>query len=268
VTAVFSWSYRQLKPDAARVFRLAGLHPGPDGDAYAAAAMTGASLEQIRRTMDLLLRAHLIHPARPGRYRLHDLLYAYAASLATAVEDPADDSRRVLARLFDYYLATAAAAMDRLHPAEMHRRPRVPPLMTPAPCFPDSAAARAWLDAERPALIAAALHAASHGWPGYAVDLAATLYRYLADGYHSDALAVHSHACQAARQAGDQDGEARARHGLGIVHAHLGRYEQAATHFEQALSLSRQAGNLDGQARALNNLGTARWTAWATLTSG
>ena len=30
VRAVFSWSYRQLSPDAARLFRLLGLHPGPD----------------------------------------------------------------------------------------------------------------------------------------------------------------------------------------------------------------------------------------------
>ena len=37
VTAVFSWSYRSLPPDAARAFRLAGLHPGPDADAYGAA---------------------------------------------------------------------------------------------------------------------------------------------------------------------------------------------------------------------------------------
>ena len=30
VTAVFSWSYRQLSDPAARLFRLLGLHPGPD----------------------------------------------------------------------------------------------------------------------------------------------------------------------------------------------------------------------------------------------
>ena len=30
VRAVFSWSYRHLDADAARAFRLVGLHPGPD----------------------------------------------------------------------------------------------------------------------------------------------------------------------------------------------------------------------------------------------
>jgi NB-ARC domain len=36
VTAVFSWSYRQLSDPAARLFRLLGLHPGPDITAPAA----------------------------------------------------------------------------------------------------------------------------------------------------------------------------------------------------------------------------------------
>ncbi len=43
VRAVFSWSYRHLDAEAARAFRLAGPAPGPDLDAYAAAALTGTS---------------------------------------------------------------------------------------------------------------------------------------------------------------------------------------------------------------------------------
>jgi hypothetical protein len=39
VRAVFSWSYQSLDPDAARAFRLAGLHPGADFEMYAAAAL-------------------------------------------------------------------------------------------------------------------------------------------------------------------------------------------------------------------------------------
>ena len=68
VRAVFSWSYQHLDADAARTFRLLGLHPGPDFDAYAAAALTGAGLERARQMLDVLARAHLIQHARPGRY--------------------------------------------------------------------------------------------------------------------------------------------------------------------------------------------------------
>ena len=41
VRAVFSWSYRQLSPTAARMFRLLGLHPGPDISVRAAASLAG-----------------------------------------------------------------------------------------------------------------------------------------------------------------------------------------------------------------------------------
>ncbi len=46
VRAVFSWSYEHLDPDAARAFRLLGLHPGPDFEQYAVAALTGTTLAQ------------------------------------------------------------------------------------------------------------------------------------------------------------------------------------------------------------------------------
>ena len=39
--AVFSWSYRTLTPAAARMFRLLGLHPGPDISSLAAASLVG-----------------------------------------------------------------------------------------------------------------------------------------------------------------------------------------------------------------------------------
>ena len=41
VRAVFSWSYRTLSPEAARLFRLLGLHPGPDLAFGAAASIAG-----------------------------------------------------------------------------------------------------------------------------------------------------------------------------------------------------------------------------------
>ena len=79
---MFSWSYRHLPADAARAFRLAGLHPGPDFDAYAVAALTGVTATQARDVLALLARAHLIHPVGAGRYGMHDLLRAYACQLA------------------------------------------------------------------------------------------------------------------------------------------------------------------------------------------
>jgi tetratricopeptide (TPR) repeat protein len=189
---------------------------------------------------------------------MHDLLRTYAAGLATAAEsagEPPEEPRSALERLFDYYAATAAAAMDRLHPGERHRRPRIPPVTTPTPDMADPDAARAWLDTEVECLVVVAAYTAHNGWPAHAVRLSRTLFRYLAGGRHAQALTVHGHACRAARKAQDPAGEAHALSNLGTAHGQLGQHVRAIGCFRQAHDLARQAGDRVGQARALGNLG-------------
>ena len=256
VRAVFSWSYLHLPAEAARAFRLLGLHPGPDLDPYAAAALTHTSVEQAQHLLDLLARAHLVQPAGPGRYGMHDLLRAYGTYLA-AGEDSEQERRRALTRLFDHYLATASAAMDTLHPAEQHRRPRIGPPATPTPLVANPATARAWLDAERVTLTTVCAHTASRSWPEHTAGLASTLFRYLeVGGHYPDAVAIHTHALCAARDAG---GEAHALTNLGVIYFRQGRYGQAVEHHQQALILFREIGDQAGEANALDNLGTVYW---------
>jgi DNA-binding SARP family transcriptional activator/Tfp pilus assembly protein PilF len=255
VRAVFSWSYQHLDAGAARAFRLAGLHPGPDLDGYAAAALTASTVDQADHVLALLARAHLLQSAGPGRYNMHDLLRAYASELVT-VQDGDEKQQAALTRLFDHYLHTAAVAMDTLFPGERHRRPRISPPATPVPPVTDSAVALAWLDAERATLVAVAVHAASHGWPGHATRLAATLFRYLDNGGHNpEAITIHSQARHAARHAGDPTAEAEALTSLAVLDLRQGRHLQAAAHLQQGLALFRDAGDRSGEVRALGNLG-------------
>ncbi|HEY7101495.1 MAG TPA: tetratricopeptide repeat protein [Mycobacteriales bacterium] len=254
VRAVFSWSICHLPVEAARVFRLFGLHPGEHADAYAVAALAGIGLPAARRALDLLTRAHLVHLVGLGRYGMHDLLRAYAADQA-ATEHTASERQAALTRLFDYYLAGAATAMDTLHPAERHRRPRVARPSTPVPDLSNPDTARAWLDGERSTLVAVAGYAATRQLPGYAVRLSVLLFRYLDGGHYADGAALHGHAVHAAQQIGDRSGEAQATLGLGGVCMQLGQHDAAAGHFEHALTLSRAAGDRSGEARALGNLG-------------
>jgi tetratricopeptide (TPR) repeat protein len=257
VRAVFSWSYRHLDADAARGFRLAGLHPGSDFGPYAVAALAGAGLQQGRGVLDVLARAHLIHRAGPGRYGLHDLLRVYARELAAA-HDGEGRQHAALTRLFDHYLYTAAVAMDTLHAAERDRRPRIPPPATPVPPVTDPAGARAWLDAERATLVAVTVHTAGHGWAAHTTRLAATLFRYLDAGSHyPEAITIHTHACDAARRLGDRAAEATALNHLAGPHRRQGRYQRAIRQYQQALALFQQAGDRTGQAHALGNLGNA-----------
>jgi DNA-binding SARP family transcriptional activator/tetratricopeptide (TPR) repeat protein len=255
VRAVFSWSYRHLDPATATTFRLLGLHPGPDLDRYAAAALTAATAAQAERALDTLTRAHLTQATGPGRYSLHDLLRAYARDLATTT-DTQTQQHAALTRLFDHYLHTAATAMDALSPGERHRRPRVPPPATPAPPLSDSATALAWLDAERANLVTVAVHTASHGWANHATRLAATLFRYLdSGGHYAEAITVHSQARLAARHTGDRAAEAEALINLGVLDLEQGYQIEAVAHMQQGLALFPETGDRSGKARALGNVG-------------
>jgi DNA-binding SARP family transcriptional activator/Tfp pilus assembly protein PilF len=254
IRAVFSWSYQHLPPAAARVFRLLALHPGADLDSYAVAALVQTSLGHTRRLLDLLCRAHLVERTGAGRHGMHDLLHGYAAGRAET-EDAADDRRAALTRLFDYYLATAAAAVDLLEPGAQHHRPRITVPDTPMPPLPDATAGRAWLDAERPTLVAISGYATDHGWPWHTTRLAATLYRYLDGGYYTDALAIYSQAADAAGQLGDRSGQAHALTNLGSVYRLRGRYDTALAIYRRALARHHNADDRRGEARVLTNLG-------------
>ena len=89
--AVLSWSYHTLSDDAARLFRLLGLHPGPDLTVAAAASLAGDPPGRVRRVLVELTSAHLLDERSPGRFAFHDLLRAYAVELCfshgVAVED-------------------------------------------------------------------------------------------------------------------------------------------------------------------------------------
>ena len=255
VRGVFSWSYRHLPADAARAFRLIGLHPGPDLDAYAAAALTSSTLDRSRDLLDLLARASLIQPARAGRYGMHDLLRTYASQLAA---QDGDDERAALTRLFDYYLAAAGAAIGLLVPGERRSQRGVPEPVTLIPPLAGQAAARGWLDRERPALTAAA-YRATRGWPRHAADLVGIVWRHVETGGHyTDAISASTRALEAARRAGDRASEAYALNALGIIER-LGSDRQAVAYLRQALALFREIGDQFGIACSLTIMGSCDW---------
>ncbi|SEE36623.1 DNA-binding transcriptional activator of the SARP family [Streptomyces sp. 2231.1] len=255
VRAVFSWSYDRLPEQEARLFRLLGLHPGPDADVYAAATLTGGTAERARRSLDALSRAHLVHRSGPGRHAMHDLLRAYAAEL-TSRHDGAAERDAALTRLLDHCLAASAAAMNVLYPAERHLRPAVevpgtglPPLRTADEC-------RAWLRAAQHTLVALCSRTEEPGPSRHTVRIATTLHRhYERSGHLTDALTVHTHALRAARAVGDTRGEVDVLACVGAVHRRLGDYESAHRHHADALSLCRRIGYAAGEARHLTNVG-------------
>ncbi|WP_394618626.1 tetratricopeptide repeat protein [Lentzea sp. JNUCC 0626] len=240
VREVLSWSYKHLPAEAARLFRLLGVHPGRDFDVACAAALADVAPDTARRLVDVLVRAHLVDRGPAGRHGMHDLLRAYAVDLAQ------DDPERTLAfdRLLDHYLTAAAGAMESVYPTVRAAAP-----------VTDPARMRAWLDAERANLADLCAFATRHDRPHQAMRLAEMLYRYLEAGHHSDALVVHTNGLRAARLVGDREGEARALTNLGAVHRLLGRYSPAAARLRQSLRLHRTGSDRAGEARALSHLG-------------
>jgi tetratricopeptide (TPR) repeat protein/transcriptional regulator with XRE-family HTH domain len=254
VRAVFTWSYEGLNPAAARMFRMVGLHPGPDIAAPAAASMAGLPAAGARRALGELTRAHLLQEHAPGRFSCHDLLRVYAAEQAAARDDE-QQRRAAFTRLLDYYLDTAVRAVDVLSPAEADQRPHRPQPVDHVPAVEDESAARAWLDAECPNLAAAAAHAARNGLPQHAIDLSATLFRHLDYGGHlSEARIIHSSAELAAARTQDRSAQAHALINLGGVALRQSRNRQAADHYRQALTLCRDSGDRFGELRAIGSL--------------
>ncbi len=250
--AVLFASYRMLGPDAARVFRLLSLHPGPDVTVPAVASLAGLPLRQARRAVVELTRANLLTERVLGRRTFHDLLRGYAAERARG------ESRRELhaawQRLLDHYLHTALAADRLLNP---QRDPITPP--PPAPgvtCeeFPGHAQAMAWFTAECTALVDL-IERAADGFPTHTWQLAWTLVTFFdRQGHWDDYVATHLAALGAARRLEDRGGQAHTHRNLARAYTRLGRHREADAQLRRALTLYQEIGDRSGQAHVHGNL--------------
>ncbi|WP_053717078.1 ATP-binding protein [Saccharothrix sp. NRRL B-16348] len=259
VRAVLSWSYRNLDLAEARAFRLLGLHPGRDFDENSAAQLAGTSPVEARRLLGALVRAHLVERSQAGRYQMHDLLRVYAADLATQ-EESAESKRTALLRLFDYFLRVAASATQIAFPQEQRYLPDAPAVERHDPELLDDYQAAKWLEAERPTLLAVAVQAERSRPPAYAALMSAILARYLDSRSHfDDAVALHTVAVSASREAGDREGEARAIQNLGTIYQRLGRYNDAYDNLSNAVSVARQINDVATEVLALGELGQVAW---------
>lgn len=252
VRAVFSWSVDSLPTQPARLFRLLGLHPGPDVTIPAAASLAAISLPQARRALTELAAAHLVTEHVPGRFSLHDLLRAYAAEQASAAGavQPA-----ALTRILDHYLHTAHSGALLLNPL------REPVTLAPASpgVTPEHLAshrhALAWFDAEHQVLIAAAALAARSGFDACAWQLPWALADYLLrKGSWHDCAAIQRTALAAATRQADLVGQATARRHIAWACARLGDYDEATAQLTTCLELHQQLGDRAGEARTQQSL--------------
>ena len=251
VRAVLSWSYQQLSPDAAKLFRLLGLHPGPDLTAAAAASLVALPPSRAPALLAELARTNLVGQPTPGRYAFHGLLRAYARELAERTET-ARQRRSAVLRLLDHYTHTADAANRLLRPTREPTPPDpVEPGTTPEP-LADEAHALAWFVAERRVLLAAVELATQHELDGHAWHLAWALAGFVnRQGHWHEFAATGRAALTAALRLGDPIRQARAHRRLAGAAIELGDLADAHEHLRRALHLGVESGDQAGQAHTL-----------------
>jgi tetratricopeptide (TPR) repeat protein len=283
-------AYSRLPATAARVFRLLGVHPGPDISAAAVAALADLPASEARDVLRHLVQARLVEIASDGgeRWRIRLPAHQDAQRPPNSLAD-AEDHGRARDRLLEYYLLTAEAADERL---------RGLPAISGPDEFTDRNGALAWLDAERLCLVAMVGMAADTGREQAAMSLPLLMAQYLGFrgrfdelitvtaigmcaarrignrvaegealtnmglalfGVHQLPEAVRAHLDAEAifRETGDRQREGAAQNNLGLALHGLDRNDEAIRAHQQAAAIFRDTGNRQGEGKALNNLGLA-----------
>ena len=254
VRAVFSWSTRQLTGEAARMFWLLGIHPGPDISVPAAASLAGTSPPAARRVLRELARVHLIGEHVPGRFSFHDLLRAYATEQAHHTDNEPEREAAV-GRVLDHYLHTAARATVLLDPCKDRVVLASPRPGAAAGQPADYRQALAWFEAEHQVLLAAVALAAGSGFDTHAWQLPWAMASFLRiRGHWQEWAAAQRVALAAATRLGDTAAQALSGRLLANACINLRDHDQARGHCASSLTLYQRLGNRLGEAKIHRNL--------------
>jgi hypothetical protein len=209
--------------------------------------------------VDLERRAELAHLHRPAGQRCrqagngaveHHLAGALQALYARQVPGASPGEReQAVDQLLAWYLHQTDAANEHLRALAG----------SPVPAeFSGRDDALAWLDAERPSLVAAVTMAAATGRNMEAMFLPLNLSEYLHwRRRFDDLLTVLAISRDSARQLNDKDREAGALGNLGNALVEVRRSEEAVSACQGAAAVFREIGDRHREGTALANLGIA-----------
>jgi tetratricopeptide (TPR) repeat protein len=257
VRASFELSYRGLTTAQARAFRLLGLLPGPDFSIEVVAAMLACDQVEAEDLLEELQEAQLVDPVGDRRYRLHDLLRAFARE-RLATEEGDHDRASAQERVLAWYLDTARVTADKL-PHDLHQGTGGSRGEDPAEAVTQQSALD-WFEAERLSLVPAVARAvAVHRWE-VAIGIAHALIGFFAmRAFWGDEQRTQELALESARQLGDQHGAGRILVNLGRVYAKQGNWPGASDCFDEARRILAGLGDRDNEGQALIGQGTVLW---------
>jgi tetratricopeptide (TPR) repeat protein len=254
IRAVFSWSYRALSDETARMFRLLGLHPGRTISVDAAAALGRISVRDAERQLAQLANGHLLEEVGHRWFRFHDLVRLYALERLD-LEVTVDDQRQARLDVLDWYLDSALAAGRILNPRSQtipRARNSVP---EPSSSIQTYRQALAWHEAELSNVADVTEMSVEIRQYQRAYRLALALF----DFFHVRKPwrvweRTYLAGLTAAREAGEATAEASMLHGLGLVYLGLQRFETAQEHFQAALAIRTRLDEVPAQAWSLTGL--------------
>jgi tetratricopeptide (TPR) repeat protein len=256
VQAVFDLSYHGLPTDAARLYRMLGMHPGIDFDVAAAAALAGLPPDEVAPLLDLLVGAHLLEETLDDRFAFHDLIRLHAHGILEREEStPARDA--AFGRLLDYYLATAVAADLTVIPG----RPRIGLYYKEEPrvSFADAAAAINWLEAELANITAIQKAARDRKLHDAAWEICEALWGLFVYRKHYHIwLETHEIGLASARSDDNLKAQALILESLATAYLNLQNFSAALRCCDEALQLERATAHLSGEGMALERIGVAR----------
>jgi tetratricopeptide (TPR) repeat protein len=250
VGAAFALSYRALPAASGRLFRRLGVHPGIDFDAYAAAAIGEMDVVQARRRLDALYDDRLlIQPVR-GRYRMHDLVRAFAQTLAS------EEMEGCVGHLLSYYEQAATAANEFIAPG---RADMGTSSTFALPRLTNLNHATDWMRVEKANLLACATYAQRYGLAERVVGIASAMAGYLSrTGPWDQALALHDVAAATAERQGDRLAHADAVLARSVLLRQTGDYADAERGMQEALTTYVELGDRLRQADCLCEIGSLR----------
>jgi tetratricopeptide (TPR) repeat protein/transcriptional regulator with XRE-family HTH domain len=247
-------SDQRLDRQAAAALDLLGLPNGSDMITLTTSRLLDLPEQETERMLERLVDLNLLESVAPGRYRLHDLIRAYARERADAM---LSEGTRLdaLARVLHLYTGIAWRCHSLTH-RESHRLALAGDSIRTAPQFADTVSVTGWLDRERANLTEAFQQARrSPVLRPLVPELAVALFGYQESrGRFAEMRAF----CTTGRQIAGELGLARLaawlEHDLAVPDAERGEMKAALSHLRKALVRFREVGDLAGQARCCSSL--------------
>jgi tetratricopeptide (TPR) repeat protein len=242
IRAVFSWSYQALSAETARVFRLLGAHTAPDIGTPAVAALAQISVAEARKSLGALADIHMLTRTETDRFRIHDLLRAYAIE---RFENEESEAQRLAAsrRLLDWFFAAAYESYRAILPqGRLFAQVEFGRDVTTLPVFADQASAVKWCESQHANLMDAINTAEELSFDDLVWKIAVSCMAFLERlSYKTDWIVSHEKAAAATTRLRDRAAEGFVLMLLGDAYWFCGRLEDALSTYLSSAAASRDA---------------------------